>query len=118
MSSAPPLSSGRPARTKEPTRWMMSRSMRPTFIDQYLDKVKQLDKALSCDPTAPTNRMAFRNVIDRIVVQPADAGREYEVFTYGRLSAIMGVDLSPPTRTNKEIFREEGVTRDYIGNAD
>jgi site-specific DNA recombinase len=92
-------------------------SMHPTFIDQYLEKIKNLDKALGDDPNAPKNRMAFRNVIDRIVVQPAQ-GRDYEVYTYGRLSAIMGVDLFPPTRTNKEILTSEGVMRDYIGNAD
>jgi hypothetical protein len=95
-------------------------SVRPPqrrLFDQYLDKIKHLDKALSIDPNASKNRMAFRNVIDRIVVHPAES-RDYDVSTYGRLSAIMGVDLFPPVRSNKEILREEGLARDFIGNAD
>ena len=91
-------------------------SMHPTFLEQYLDKVKHLNKALSDDPNAPKNHLAFRNLVERIVVQPAAEGRDYEVATYGRLSAMMGSDLFPPTRTNKEILGEEGLARGYSGN--
>ena len=47
--------------------------------------------------------------MDSIVVQPTGYRRPYVVDAYGRLSAIMGVNLFPTARSGEEIIAEEGV---------
>jgi site-specific DNA recombinase len=93
-------------------------TMHPTLIEQYLDKIKNLDKVLTEDSNAPKNRIAFRNAIDRIVVHPTEQRADYDVSVYGRLSAMMGVDFFPPTRSNKEILTSEGFACGDNVNAD
>jgi hypothetical protein len=51
--------------------------------------------------------MALRNLVDSVVVHETVERRSYEVSVYGRLAAIMGVDLFPTMRTPSEIIEEE-----------
>jgi DNA invertase Pin-like site-specific DNA recombinase len=85
-------------------------TLHPNVVDDYLATITQLHKALSDNPNAAKNHMALRNVIDCIVVHPTPYRADYGISVFGRLSAIMGVDLFPTMRSNKEILAEEGVS--------
>jgi hypothetical protein len=60
-------------------------------------------------PIDPGIVTAFRNLMNSIVVQPTGYRQPYVVDAYGRLSAIMGVNLFPTARSGEEIVAEEGV---------
>ena len=53
-------------------------------------------------------------MIDSIIVHPTPKRAAYEVTAYGRLLAIMGIDLFPVRRTNAEILTAEG----HLGTED
>jgi hypothetical protein len=48
--------------------------------------------------------------MDSLVVQPTGYRQPYVVDAYGRLSALMGVNLFPTVRSGQEIMAEEGVS--------
>ncbi len=48
-------------------------------------------------------------MIDSIVVHPTARGEDYDISVYGRLAAILGVDLFPTARSNEEILATEGI---------
>ena len=84
-------------------------SMHPNAIKRYVESIEKLHKLLtSGGEIAEEAKAAFRNVIDSIVVHPTPKRADYEVDAYGRLSAIMGIDLFPTKRTNAEILAAEG----------
>jgi site-specific DNA recombinase len=85
-------------------------SLHPNVIEDYKANVERLYEAISSEPEHPGNRVAFHSMIDSIVVHPTPAKAPYDVSVYGRLSAIMGVDLFPTARSNKEILAAEGVS--------
>ena len=91
-------------------------SLHPNVIRDYRANVEKLHDALMRDPDGQENRYAFRNMIDSIVVHPTEYRAPYEVSVYGRLSAIMGVDLFPTARSNAEIIAAEGFSRGDNGN--
>ena len=84
-------------------------SLHPRVVDAYRANIETLHKALSADVIDPEVVSAFRNVIDCIVIQPTGYRRPYVVDAYGRLAAIMGVDLFPTARSGPEIVAEEGL---------
>jgi hypothetical protein len=57
-------------------------------------------------------------MIDSIAVHPIAQGEPYEVSVYGRLSAMLGVDLYPTARSNAEILAAEGLSRSDIVKQD
>jgi hypothetical protein len=78
-------------------------------IDTYVETVETMAAALKRDDIGPEVIAAFRNLMDSIVVQPTGYRQPYVVDAYGRLSAIMGVDLFPKSRSNDEILAQEGT---------
>jgi site-specific DNA recombinase len=84
-------------------------TMHPNVIKRYVEGIDKLHQALtSGDKIAEEAKAAFRNVVDSIIVHPTPKRADYEITAYGRLSAIMGVDLFPAKRTNAEILAAEG----------
>ena len=65
------------------------------MIDAYRMNVDRLYQALTVEGLTPENRMALRSLIDSIVVHPTGFAKPYEFTPYGRLGALMGVDLFP-----------------------
>lgn len=93
-------------------------TLHPDIVTNYRHTVESMHHALMIDPDKPENRVAFRTLVDHIVVYATAYRAPYRFSTYGRLSAIMGVRLFPTTRSNKEILAEEGVSCPDIGNQD
>ena len=86
-------------------------TLHPNVIEEYQANVEKLHSALTRNPDDQENHIAFRNMINSIVVHPTEYRAPYEVSVFGRLSAIMGVDLFPTARSNTEILAAEGLTR-------
>jgi site-specific DNA recombinase len=84
-------------------------TLHPKVIDTYRQNVEKLHTALSLETVDSGIVTAFRNLMDSIVVQPTGYRQPYIVDAYGRLSAIMGVNLFPKARSGEEIVAEEGV---------
>jgi site-specific DNA recombinase len=85
-------------------------ALHPNVIEDYCKTVKEMHEALMINAESPVHRAAFRNLIDSIVVRPTAARMPYEFDVYGRLSAMLGVDLFPTQRSNQEILESEGVS--------
>jgi hypothetical protein len=85
-------------------------TLHPQVIDTYRQNVEKLHGALTAETVDPGIVSAFRNLMDSIVVQPTGYRQPYVVDAYGRLSAIMGVNLFPTARSGAEIVAEEGVS--------
>lgn len=85
-------------------------TLHPNVLKDYRANVEKLHEALVRHPDSQENRFAFRNMIDSIVVHPTGYREPYEVSVFGRLASIMGLDLFPTVRSNKEILAEEGVS--------
>jgi site-specific DNA recombinase len=78
-------------------------------IKRYVESIDKLHQALtSGEEIAEEAKSAFRNVIDSVIVHPTPKRADYEVTAYGRLAAIMGVDIFPAKRSNAEILAAEG----------
>jgi site-specific DNA recombinase len=91
-------------------------ALHPNVMSDYRANVEKLHAALSRDTESQENRLAFHNMIDSIVVHPTEYRAPYEVSVYGRLSAMLGVDLFPTARSNAEILAAEGFSRADKGN--
>jgi site-specific DNA recombinase len=70
-------------------------TLHPNVLDAYRVNVDRLHQALTSEGLTPENRAAFRTLVDSIVVHPTGFGQPYEFTPYGRLGALMGVDLFP-----------------------
>jgi DNA invertase Pin-like site-specific DNA recombinase len=83
-------------------------ALHPKAIAAYRANVEKLHAALT---TAITHEaiVAFRNLIDCVVVHPTPNRADYEFTPYGRLSALMGIDLFPTVRSPQEILANEGA---------
>jgi len=77
-----------------------------------------LHAKLQHNPYDPECLMAFGNIIDSIVVHPTAYDAPYEVSLYARHSAIVGINLFPVPRTDKEIVAAEGLRRTATGGPD
>jgi len=93
-------------------------ALHPNVIKDYQANVEKLHQSLMRSPDSQENRLAFHNMIDSIVVHPTAYREPYEVSVYGRLSAMLGVDLFPTARSNAEIIAAEGLPRSDNGNRD
>jgi site-specific DNA recombinase len=85
-------------------------TLHPHVIESYRQNVDKLHEALTAETLDVEVVSAFRNLVDCIVVQPTGYRQPYVVDAYGRLSAVMGVNLFPTVRSSQEIIEEEGVT--------
>ena len=95
-------------------------TLHPTAINAYKMNIEKLHQALSRDTLTPENRAAFRNVLDSIVVHPTEKRAPYEFTPYGRLAAIMGVELFPTLQGAQQILEAEGIScseGDNTGNS-
>ena len=82
----------------------------PNAYDAYRKNVETLHRRLidEIDDPSEAVRIAFRNLMDSIVVQPTLKGEPYVVDAYGSLAAS-AIDLFPKTRSVQEIVAAEGV---------
>ncbi|MDQ8726747.1 hypothetical protein [Bradyrhizobium sp. LHD-71] len=67
----------------------------PKFGELYRSEVKKLVFALKINPKAIGTRVAFRNLIDCIVVHPGRKRMPYEYTPYLNSAALFGMKLSP-----------------------
>lgn len=70
----------------------------PKFGEIYRSEVKKLVTALKCDPKAIETRVAFRNLIDCLVVHPGRKRMPYEYTPYLNSGALFGMKLFPESR--------------------
>ena len=84
-------------------------TLHPHVVDAYGKNIERLHAALSEDIVGAEVVHAFRNLMDCIVVQPTGYREGYVIDAYGRLPAIMGIDLFPTMRSAEEILTSEGV---------
>jgi chromosome segregation ATPase len=84
--------------------------LHPHVIAEYKKNVERLHEELSINTVDPETRTAFRNLLDSVVVHPTGKRQPYEISIYGRLAAIMGVDLFPTQRSAAQILDSEGVS--------
>jgi DNA invertase Pin-like site-specific DNA recombinase len=82
--------------------------MAPKFRDVYRQSVLRVHHSLTCAPNAPETRLAFRSLIDSIVVHPTAKRMPYEFTPYARIAALQGLNLFPDRRTMQEVAAEEG----------
>ncbi|MFT4120863.1 recombinase family protein [Bradyrhizobium sp.] len=70
----------------------------PKFADRYRSEAKRLITALKINPKAIETRVAFRNLIDSIVVHPVRKRMPYEYTPYLNSSALFSMNLFPNNR--------------------
>lgn len=68
------------------------------FSDRYRSEVRRLVTALKTNPKAIETRIAFRNLIECIVVHPVPKRMPYEYTPYLNSSALYGKNLFPENR--------------------
>lgn len=71
----------------------------PKFGDRYRSEVRRLVTALKVNPKAIETRVAFRNLIECIVVHPVRKRMPYEYTPYLNSSALYGKNLFPENRS-------------------
>ncbi|UPK27984.1 recombinase family protein [Bradyrhizobium sp. 195] len=71
----------------------------PKFGDRYRSEVRRLVTALKTNPKAIETRVAFRNLIECIVVHPVRKRMPYEYTPYLNSSALYGKNLFPENRS-------------------
>lgn len=71
----------------------------PKFGDRYRSEVRRLVTALKANPKAIETRVAFRNLIECIVVHPVRKRMPYEYTPYLNSSALYGKNLFPENRS-------------------
>ncbi|MGY4327596.1 site-specific DNA recombinase [Bradyrhizobium sp. LB7.2] len=71
----------------------------PKFGDRYRSEVRRLVTALKANPKAVETRVAFRNLIECIVVHPVRKRMPYEYTPYLNSSALYGKNLFPENRS-------------------
>ncbi|WP_369726407.1 recombinase family protein [Bradyrhizobium sp. LLZ17] len=74
---------------------------RPKFNDRYRSEVRKLITALKTNPKAIETRIAFRNLIECIVVHPVRKRMPYEYTPYLNSSALYGKNLFPENRSKE-----------------
>lgn len=71
------------------------------FSDRYRSEVRRLVTALKTNPKAIETRIAFRNLIECIVVHPVPKRMPYEYTPYLNSSALYGKNLFPENRSKE-----------------
>lgn len=82
----------------------------PHVADSYLEAVESVGTALNTNIITPDIIMAFRNLIDTIVVQPTGYKKGYEIDVFGRKSAYAGINPFQTRRSMEEILIDEAVS--------
>lgn len=70
----------------------------PKFGDRYRSEAKRLLTALKINPKAIETRVAFRNLIDSIVVHPVRKRMPYEYTPYLNSASLSSMNLFPENR--------------------
>jgi site-specific DNA recombinase len=83
----------------------------PANLTRFIKGIDHLCRKIQKNPKDPECRLAFANVIDRVIVHRTEKGEPYEISLYGRLSAITAVNLFPTGRPVEEIIATEGLPR-------
>jgi site-specific DNA recombinase len=84
--------------------------LHPKALKVFNAAVEVLATALAEDIT-PEVRAAFRNLIDCIVLHPAERGEQLEFTPYARPGALLGgINLFPTVRSAEKILQERGVS--------
>jgi site-specific DNA recombinase len=86
-------------------------TLHPHTITAFGKSIETLHTKLKRNADDPECRRAFGNIIDSVIVHPTAKGQPYEISLYGRLSEIIGADLFPDRRSNKEVVAAEGLPR-------
>jgi DNA invertase Pin-like site-specific DNA recombinase len=81
--------------------------LHPKAIERYRQAIATLQEDLASG-RRPESRAAFRNLVDHVLVKPTDKRAPYEVTIFGRLGALLGLDLYPAKRTPREILADQG----------
>jgi site-specific DNA recombinase len=84
--------------------------LHPRTATAFIGDVETLHAMLQRNQNDPRGRVAFANLIDRILVHPTTYDAPYEISLYARKSAV-GTNLFPRPRTTKEIVAAEGFPR-------
>lgn len=70
----------------------------PRFGDRYRSEAKRLVTALKTNPKAIETRVAFRNLVDCIIVHPVRKRMPYEYTPYLNAAALFSMQLFPENR--------------------
>jgi DNA invertase Pin-like site-specific DNA recombinase len=81
--------------------------LHPKAIERYRETIATLQQDLATGQR-PETRAAFRNLVDHIVVRRTEKRAPYEVTIFGRLGALLGLNLYPAKRTPQEILSDQG----------
>jgi site-specific DNA recombinase len=79
----------------------------PRALAVYAENIEKLHKAFAQGEQTAANRTAFRNVVDSVVIHQTPKRARYEFSVYGRLGALLGVDLFPTLRTASQMIEEQ-----------
>jgi len=91
-------------------------ALHPQALKAYCEAIDRLHVAFANDEDHARNRMAFRNIIDSIIVHQTGKRQPYEFTTYHRVEALMGMELFPKKRTTQEVLKDQGVICSDNGN--
>lgn len=81
--------------------------LRSTALQSYRRYIMTIEEDLA-NGDLPGTRENLRHLIDHVDVRPTPKRAPYEVAIYGRLSALLGINLNPPRRSPQEIVAEHG----------
>ncbi|AMA55960.1 hypothetical protein [Bradyrhizobium sp. CCGE-LA001] len=76
--------------------------LHPKALAVYQQNIERLHQRLLDGHGDVETRMAFRNVIDTIVVHSTGYRQPYEITPYAKFAAIGGVYLFPPQRSQEK----------------
>lgn len=86
--------------------------LHPAALQAWSKNIEAFHAKLKRNPNDPECRLAFANVVDRVLVHQTAKGERYEVSVYARLAAVAGgIELFPAQRSHQEILAAEGLTR-------
>jgi chromosome segregation ATPase len=86
--------------------------LHPAAIERYRRAIEELQQHLQSASPRSESRQAFRNLVDSVVVQETPKRAPYAISVYGRLGALLGIDLFPTQRKPSQIAAEHGVSCD------
>jgi site-specific DNA recombinase len=86
-------------------------TLHPKILDAYRENVAALHAVLTGGRASKSARIAFQSLVDSVVVHPTGKRMPADVSVYGRLSAMLGINLFPTPRSAEKVIEDEGVTR-------
>lgn len=80
------------------------------FRDSYMQTIRSVYTAICHDRDAPANRVAFRTLLDSVVVHSTGKRMPYEFTPYLRMAALrQGINMFPERRTVTEVAAASAV---------